>query len=663
MQANWIGRSEGVDVTFPFAADTAALMGKPAGDATAAMKVFTTRADTLFGVTFVAIAAEHPIALAAGAKDPALMAFIDECRRGSVMEADVATMEKKGRRTGLHVVHPFTGEPVEIWVANYVLMGYGEGAVMGVPAHDERDFAFATQQGIAIRTVVKSKRGAYENVVAPWTDAYGEHGITVNSGEFSGLESQAAIDAIAAALAAKGLGQKRVQFRLRDWGISRQRYWGCPIPLIHCPKCGEVAVPDAQLPVVLPEHLVPDGSGNPLAKTPSFYECSCPQCGGPARRETDTMDTFVDSSWYYARYACPDNDAAMVDARVKYWLPVDQYIGGIEHAILHLLYSRFWTKVMRDFGLVDYSEPFRSLLTQGMVLNHIYWQQPAEGRRLYFNPNDVDVEETGGVRRYIATLDDGSKLEVQYDGLGTMSKSKNNGVDPQSLIEKYGADTARLFMMFAAPPEQSLEWSDEGVQGSFRFLRRLWTAVHGHVALNASAGAPPALDRAALTPAQRELRRAVQQTLAKVTDDIGRRRTFNTAIAAVMELLNTLTRFDDRSPQGRAVLQEAYEVAIVCLSPIVPHVAHVLWRELGHAGTLMDQRWPQVDASALEQTQLTLVVQVNGKLRGQIEVAADAGEEAIRVAALAEPNVQKFMAGAPPRKVIIVPRKLVNVVV
>jgi leucyl-tRNA synthetase len=663
MQANWIGRSEGVDVAFPFAANTAALMGKPAANASAVMKVFTTRADTLFGVTFVAIAAEHPIALAAGAKDSSLMAFIDECRRGSVMEADVATMEKKGRRTGLHVVHPFTGEPVEIWVANYVLMGYGEGAVMGVPAHDERDFAFAMQQGIAIRTVVKSTTGAYDSVVAPWIDAYGEHGVTVNSGEFSGLGSKAAVDAIAAALAAKGLGQKRVQFRLRDWGISRQRYWGCPIPLIHCPKCGEVAVPDSQLPVVLPEHLVPDGSGNPLGKTPSFYECSCPQCGGAARRETDTMDTFVDSSWYYARYACPDNDAAMVDARVKYWLPVDQYIGGIEHAILHLLYSRFWTKVMRDFGLVDYSEPFRSLLTQGMVLNHIYWQQPAEGRRLYFNPNDVDVEETGGAKRYIATRDDGSKLEVQYDGLGTMSKSKNNGVDPQSLVEKYGADTARLFMMFTAPPEQSLEWSDEGVQGSFRFLRRLWTAVHGHVALNATAGAPPALDRAALTPPQRELRRAAQQTLAKVTDDIGRRRTFNTAIAAVMELLNTLARFEDRSPQGRAVLQEAYEIATICLSPMVPHVAHALWRELGHAATLMDQRWPQVDAAALELTQLTLVVQVNGKLRGQIEVAADAGEDAIQAAALAEPNVQKFMAGAPPRKVIIVPRKLVNVVV
>jgi leucyl-tRNA synthetase len=663
MQANWIGRSEGVDVAFPFAADTAALMGKLAGDASAAMKVFTTRADTLFGVTFVAIAAEHPIALAAGAKDPSLMAFIDECRRGSVMEADVATMEKKGRRTGLHVTHPFTGEPVEIWVANYVLMGYGEGAVMGVPAHDERDFAFATQQGIAIRTVVKSTAGAYENVVAPWIDAYGEHGVTVNSGEFSGLESKAAVDAIATALAAKGLGQKRVQFRLRDWGISRQRYWGCPIPLIHCPKCGEVPVPDSQLPVVLPEDLVPDGSGNPLAKTPSFRDCACPQCGGAARRETDTMDTFVDSSWYYARYACPDNDAAMVDARVKYWLPVDQYIGGIEHAILHLLYSRFWTKVMRDFGLVDYAEPFRSLLTQGMVLNHIYWQQPAEGRRQYFNPNDVDVQEVDGVKRYIATRDDGSTLEVQYDGLGTMSKSKNNGVDPQSLVEKYGADTARLFMMFTAPPEQSLEWNDEGVQGSFRFLRRLWTAVHGHVALNATAGAPPALDRAALTPPQRELRRAVQQTLAKVTDDIGRRRTFNTAVAAVMELLNTLARFEDRSPQGRAVLQEAYEIATICLSPMVPHVAHALWRELGHAGTLMDQRWPQVDAAALELAQLTLVVQVNGKLRGQIDVAADAGEETIRAAALAEPNVQKFMGGAAPRKVIIVPRKLVNVVV
>jgi leucyl-tRNA synthetase len=663
MQANWIGRSEGVDVAFPYAADTAGLMGKAAGDGSAAMKVFTTRADTLFGVTFVAIAAEHPIALAAGAKDPALMAFIDECRRGSVMEADVATMEKKGRRTGLHVTHPFTGEPIEIWVANYVLMGYGEGAVMGVPAHDERDFAFASQHGVAIRTVVTSTSGAYERAVAPWIDAYGEYGVTVESGEFSGLESKAAIDAIAAALAAKGLGAKRVQFRLRDWGISRQRYWGCPIPLIHCPKCGEVAVPDEQLPVVLPEDLVPDGSGNPLARTPSFYECSCPQCGGAARRETDTMDTFVDSSWYYARYACPDNAQAMVDARVGYWMPVDQYIGGIEHAILHLLYSRFWTKVMRDLGLVEYGEPFRSLLTQGMVLNHIYWQQPAEGRRVYFNPNDVDVQEQDGGRRYVATRDDGTKLEVQYDGLGTMSKSKNNGVDPQGLVEKYGADTARLFMMFTAPPEQSLEWSDEGVQGSFRFLRRLWAAVHSHVALNATAGAPPPLDRGALTPQQRELRRAVHLTLSKVTDDIGRRRTFNTAIAAIMELLNTISRFEDRSPNGRAVLQEAFEIVTVCLSPIVPHVCHALWQELGRSGAVVDLRWPEVDAQALTQAELTLVVQVNGRLRGQVTVPADADEATIRAAALLDENVRRFMNGAEPRKVIIVPRKLVNVVV
>ncbi|MCP5339492.1 MAG: leucine--tRNA ligase [Steroidobacteraceae bacterium] len=656
MQANWIGRSEGAEVAFPYADDVRALLGTTEG----ALKVFTTRADTLFGVTFMAIAAEHPIALAAGARDPQLQAFIDECRRGSTMEADVATMEKKGRRTGLHVRHPFTGEPIEIWVANYVLMGYGEGAVMGVPAHDERDFAFATQQGMPVRTVVKSASGAYEQVVAPWIEAYGERGITVDSGEFSGLGFEEAVAAITAALQARGLGGKRVQYRLRDWGISRQRYWGCPIPLIHCAACGEVAVPDAQLPVVLPEDLVPDGSGNPLAKAAAFRDCACPQCGGPARRETDTMDTFVDSSWYFLRYACTDNAQAMVDARVGYWLPVDQYIGGIEHAILHLLYSRFWTKVMRDLRLIDIGEPFANLLTQGMVLNHIYWQQPAEGRRVYFNPVDVDVESLAdGAKRHVVTRDDGSKLEVVHDGLGTMSKSKNNGVDPQGLVEKYGADTARLFMMFTAPPELSLEWSDEGVQGSFRFLRRLWKAVYDHVA----AGPAPRLDVGALTPSQKTLRRAVHQTLAKVTDDIGRRRTFNTAIAAVMELLNTLGRFDDSSPQGRAVAQEAYEIITVALSPIVPHVCHALWQALGHSGALIDQRWPTPDAAALAQDTVTLVVQVNGKLRGQIAVPVDAAEEAIRAAALAEESVQRFVAGASPRKVVIVPRKLVNVVV
>jgi leucyl-tRNA synthetase len=658
MQANWIGRSEGTEISFPLADDARAVLGA-AGQDSSALKVFTTRADTLFGVTFMAIAAEHPLALAAGARDSALQEFIDECRRGSTMEADVATMEKKGRRTGLHVLHPFTGRPVEVWVANYVLMGYGEGAVMGVPGHDERDFEFAGRNGIDIVTVVRPQDGAWQTVQAPWQESYGEHGVTVDSGEFSGLGSRAAIDAIAAALEDKGLGRKRVQFRLRDWGISRQRYWGCPIPLIHCEHCGEVPVPDEHLPVVLPEGLVPDGSGNPLAKTPSFWKVDCPACGRPARRETDTMDTFVDSSWYFLRFACADNPAAMVDERVRYWLPVDQYIGGIEHAILHLLYSRFWTKVMRDIGLVGLREPFANLLTQGMVLNHIYSRQPAEGRRSYFNPLDVDEEQQDGVSRWFATRDDGSRIEVSYDGLGTMSKSKNNGVDPQSLVEKFGADTARLFMMFTAPPEQSLEWSDEGVQGAFRFIRRLWTAVYQHV----SAGPVEALDKSALSAGQKELRRAAHQTLVKVTDDIGRRRTFNTAVAAVMELLNAISRFDDRSPQGRAVSQEALEVAVVGLSPIVPHVCHALWHALGHDEAVVDVPWPSPDADALAQDAITLVVQVNGKLRGQITVAVGADEATIRAAALADESVRKFVGEATPKKIVIVPRKLVNVVV
>jgi leucyl-tRNA synthetase len=568
-------------------------------------------------------------------------------------------MEKKGRRTGLHVLHPFTGKPVEVWVANYVLMGYGEGAVMGVPAHDERDFEFASKNGIDIVTVVRPQDGSWQKLEAPWQASYGDYGVIVDSGEFSGLESTAAVSAIAAALDKKGLGRKRVQFRLRDWGISRQRYWGCPIPLIHCEHCGEVPVPDEHLPVVLPEDLVPDGSGNPLGKTPSFWKVDCPTCGKPARRETDTMDTFVDSSWYFLRYASADNATAMVDERAKYWLPVDQYIGGIEHAILHLLYSRFWTKVMRDLGLVTVGEPFANLLTQGMVLNHIYSHQPAEGRRAYFNPLDVDEEEQNGIKRWYATRADGSRLEVNYDGLGTMSKSKNNGVDPQSLVEKYGADTARLFMMFAAPPEQTLEWSDEGVQGAFRFIRRLWTAVYQHV----SAGPAAPVDKSALNAAQKDLRRAAHQGLAKVTDDIGRRRTFNTAVAAVMELLNAVSRFDDRSPQGRAVVQEALEIAVIGLSPIVPHVCHELWKALGHRKAIVDVSWPTVDRDALSQDALTLVVQVNGKLRGQITVAVDADEATIRAAALADETVKRFIGDATPKKIVVVPRKLVNVVV
>ena len=655
MQANWIGRSEGCEIAFPFAPDTHRVMGNDG-----ALKVFTTRADTLFGATFMAIAAEHPIALAASASDPALAEFIEECRRGSVMEADVATQEKKGMRTGLHVLHPFTAEPIEIWVANYVLMGYGEGAVMGVPAHDERDFEFARKNGLSVVTVVRSHSGAYEEAVAPWIEAYGEHGVTVNSGEFSGLQFQAALDAIAAALEKRGLGRKRIQYRLRDWGISRQRYWGCPIPIIHCGTCGEVPVPDDQLPVVLPEELVPDGSGNPLNKTPSFYECQCPKCGKLARRETDTLDTFVDSSWYFLRYPCPDQAGAMVDQRTDYWLPVDQYVGGIEHAILHLLYSRFWTKVMRDRQLVKIGEPFTNLLTQGMVLNQVYSFAQPDGRRKFFNPADVETRRDADGRQIfeVDTENDGT-IRVEHQGLGKMSKSENNGVDPEGLVSRFGADTARLFMMFASPPEQTLEWSDEGVQGASRFIRRLWLAVHDHIAQ----GATEKLGLAALSPAQKEMRRVIHQSLMKATDDIGRRRNFNTAIAAMMELLNAIGRFVDASPAGRALRQEALETATLVLSPIIPHVCHVLWGALGQKTALIDERWPEIDKSALVQDSVEIVVQVNGKLRGRVSLPVGADETTARDAAVSDEQVKKFIVDKPIRKVIIVPGKLINIVV
>jgi leucyl-tRNA synthetase len=654
MQVNWIGRSEGCEIAFPYASDTRAAMA-----ADGMLKVFTTRADTLFGVTFMAIAAEHPVALAAAASHPALAAFIDECRRGSVMEADLATQEKKGMRTGLHVLHPLTREPLEIWVANYVLMGYGEGAVMGVPGHDERDFEFALKHDLAVVTVVRSPSGAYEEVRAPWIAAYSEHGITVNSGEFSGLEFQVAVDRIAATLEQRGLGRKCRQYRLRDWGISRQRYWGCPIPLVHCDSCGEVPVPDEQLPVMLPEDLVPDGSGNPLAKSAAFYECACPRCARPARRETDTMDTFVDSSWYYMRYACPGQERAMIDERADYWLPVDQYIGGIEHAILHLLYSRFWTKVMRDLGLTRIDEPFTRLLTQGMVLNHIYSCVQSDGRRRYFHPADVRSSRDAGGTEVFETTVAGATIRVEYEGLGKMSKSENNGVDPEGLIERFGADTARLFTMFASPPEQTLEWSDEGVQGASRFIRRLWNAVYEHVVRERCGR----LDPPALSEAQRALRRAAHQALAKATDDIGRRRNFNTAIAAAMELLNAIGRFGDLSAQGRAVRHEALEIVVLVLAPITPHVCHELWRALGHERALIDEPWPSVDESALAQEAVEVVVQVNGRLRGRIRVPADADEAAVREAALADEHVRKFIADKPVRRVIVVPGKLANVVV
>jgi leucyl-tRNA synthetase len=660
MQAHWIGRSEGVELAFPYDGDTRELIG-----ADGALKVFTTRADTLFGVTFVAVSAEHPLAAAAATRSAQLAAFVDECRRGSTMEADVATAPKRGMPTGLHVRHPFSGQAIEVWVANYVLMAYGEGAVMGVPAHDERDFEFARSHDIPIRTVVTSASSAYELVGDQWQGEYAQPGVLVDSGVFSGLESRAAIDAIAAALEQQGLGRKRVQWRLRDWGISRQRYWGCPIPLIHCEQCGDVPVPDDQLPVLLPENLVPDGSGNPLLRDATFVNCQCPTCGRPARRETDTMDTFVDSSWYFLRFASPNQDAAPVDERAKYWLPVDQYIGGIEHAILHLLYSRFWTRVMRDMGLVDVSEPFARLLTQGMVLNHIYYRTPAQGRRQFLNPAEVlaRFDATGARTGGVLLVD---HEPVEYGGLGTMSKSKNNGVDPQTLVEKYGADTARLFMMFAAPPEQSLEWSDDGVQGQSRFLRRLWKAVYDHVAAAAAAGAAapvPALPAATLSPAARELRRAAHQTLAKVTGDIARRRTFNTAIAAVMELLNAVGHYTDSDDSARTVRQEALEIAVLALSPIVPHVCHALWQELGHRRAVIDEPWPEPDREALAQDLVELVVQVNGKLRARVQLPAGAQRQIAVDAALADPDVQRFIAGKEVRRAVHVPDKLVNLVV
>ncbi|MEZ5565577.1 MAG: leucine--tRNA ligase [Gammaproteobacteria bacterium] len=648
MQANWIGRSEGVEIAFPYDAAATAAAGRDG-----ALLVFTTRADTLMGATYCAVAAEHPLATAAARDDAGLAAFVEECKQGSVMEADLATAEKRGMPTGFHVIHPLTGDRLPVWVANYVLMGYGEGAVMAVPAHDERDFEFAAKYALPVRPVIAGTR----EPGTTWDDAFAEHGVTINSGPFDGLEFDAAVDAIAASLAEKGLGKKRVQFRLRDWGISRQRYWGTPIPIVHCADCGVVPVPDEQLPVVLPEDCVPDGSGNPLRHRPDFLDCRCPACNGPARRETDTMDTFVDSSWYFLRYACADNHTAMVDDRVSYWLPVDQYIGGIEHAILHLLYSRFWTRVMRDLDLVQIKEPFTHLLTQGMVLNDIYFRKDETGRLIYFNPAEVEQQADAAGHPVAVLLADGSPVES--GGIGTMSKSRNNGVDPQLLVDSHGADTARLFTMFTAPPEQTLEWSDEGVQGASRFLKRVWKAVHAHVA----DGPASKLDPAALTKSGIALRRQVHQALVKVTDDIGRRRTFNTAIAAVMELLNSLNRADVATPSDRAVMQEALELIVLMLSPIVPHICHHLWNVLGHPGAIIDQAWPSPDRSALVAETREIVVQVNGKVRGRVVVPAEAADAEVRAAALADNNVQRFVGGQTVRKVIVVPGKLVNVVV
>ncbi|MDH5387588.1 MAG: leucine--tRNA ligase [Gammaproteobacteria bacterium] len=597
MQRNWIGRSEGVELHFEVEGE-------------APLTVYTTRPDTLMGVTYVAVAAEHALAKKAAANNPELHAFIDSCKNSGVAEADMATMEKKGMATGLMAAHPITGELVPIWVANFVLIEYGSGAVMSVPAHDVRDHAFAKAYDLPIKAVIAPAKG---DDVSVEDEAFVEKGVLKNSGEFDGLTSQQAFDAIAEKLQSMDKGEKQVNFRLRDWGVSRQRYWGTPIPIINCDKCGAVAVPEDQLPVVLPEDVdfSDDVIGSPIKKMPEFYETTCPKCGGKAERETDTFDTFFESSWYYARFTCPDADK-MLDERAKYWAPVDQYIGGVEHAVLHLLYARFFHKLMRDEGLVDTDEPFKRLLTQGMVLK------------------------------------DGTK----------MSKSKGNTVDPQGLIESYGADTVRLFTMFAAPPEQSLEWADSGVEGASRFLKRLWKLVEENIDVKSVK-----VDVSSLSDEQKDIRRKVHETLKKVSDDIGRRYTFNTAIAAVMELINELAKYKDDSKQGRAIMHEAIEFITLMLSPIVPHITQQLWQDLGHEGLVAEASWPVHDESALVQDEIEMMIQVNGKLRSKIKVPVDADKETVETMALADGKVVSFTEGKTVRKVIVVPGRLVNLVV
>ena len=634
MQKNWIGKSEGVRVGFPYELDGQQKV----------LWVFTTRADTLLGATFCAVAAEHPIAAFAARNNPKLKEFVDECKRGAVMEAELAQLEKKGMPTGLYAFHPITGERIPIWVANYVLMGYGEGAVMAVPAHDERDYEFAHKYGLPVEPVIRHPLG--DTVPRPWRPEYAEYGVCINSGKYDGLPYQEAVGAIAADLKKKNLGEKQVQWRLRDWGISRQRYWGTPIPIVHCDACGDVPVPDDQLPVKLPEDLVPDGTGNPLARLPQFHQTQCPQCGKPARRETDTMDTFVDSSWYFARFACPGQDQAMVDERARYWMPVDQYIGGIEHAILHLLYSRFFQRVMRDEGLIPgIAEPFTNLLTQGMVLAESYYRDTG-GRREWVNPAEVEVQRDAKGKIVSATASDGSA--VVYDGMGTMSKSKNNGVDPQALIDKYGADTARFFVIFASPPTNTLEWSDEGVEGSYRFLRRLWTYAARYAKRK---GTQDGQNKAA--------RFEIHSILKQASYDLQKFQ-FNTVASACMKILNALERLPE---EDGATDEEGMSILIRLLAPITPHVAHELWRSLGFGEDVMLAPWPEPDPHALDQDEVELVVQVNGKLRGSIRVPKDADQSTIESLALRNTNVQKFVSGQSIKKVHVVRGRLVNLVV
>lgn len=642
MQRNWIGKSRGVELTFDIKTVD--------GGAAEPLSVYTTRPDTLLGVTYVAVAAAHPLAKAAAEGNAELAAFCEECAQGGTSEAELATKEKRGMPTGHVAVHPLTGREVPVYVANFVLMEFGTGAVMAVPGHDQRDWEFATKYGLPIEAVIADESGQAPDLSQ---GAYVEYGRLINSGEFDGLDFDTAFETIAGRLAELGRGEVKTNYRLRDWGVARQRYWGAPIPVKYGPEGQTVPLSDEELPVALPMEVTVDASGSPLKRMPEFYEL-----GDGWVRETDTFDTFMESSWYFARFCCADNQEAMLDERADYWLPVDLYIGGIEHAILHLLYARFFTKLMRDLGLVKVDEPFQRLLTQGMVIAETFYRTTPNGGKEWFNPADVEVKRDDKGRPVSAVLiKDGEPVEM--GGIEKMSKSKNNGVDPQSMIDRFGADTVRLFMMFAAPPEQSLEWSDSGVEGASRFLKRLWRLVAEHL----EAGQPGKLDSAALNDDQRELRRKTHETIKKASDDIGRRTTFNTAIAAVMELTNALSRFEDASPQGLAVAREAVEACVLLLAPITPHACHALWRELGHTEPAIDAAWPQLDESALERDTIELVVQVNGKLRARIEVAADAPKEAIETDAFAAENVQRHIEGKTVRKVIVVPGKLVNIVV
>ena len=659
MQRNWIGKSRGMTVRFQVAQDSR--QGLPESHADY-IQVYTTRPDTLMGATYLAVAAEHPLAAAAAQSHPELQAFIAECKAGSVAEADMATMEKKGMPTGRFVINPLNGERLEVWVANYVLWGYGDGAVMAVPAHDERDFEFANKFGLPVKQVIElDDPQPYDPKT--WHEWYGakEHTRLINSGEFDGLDFQAAFDTIGAKLQSLGAGEPKTQYRLRDWGISRQRYWGCPIPIIHCDACGDVPVPAEQLPVVLPEDVIPDGSGSPLAKMPEFYETQCPKCGGHAKRETDTMDTFMESSWYQFRYMSPQDDTQMVEpAAAAYWQSADQYIGGIEHAILHLLYARFFTKLMHGEGIVPVREPFRRLLTQGMVLAQTFYRVREDGGKDWFNPADVDLSFDDKGRPAAAVLRaDGQPVEI--GGMEKMSKSKNNGVDPQAIIDTYGADTARLFMMFAAPPEQSLEWNDAAVEGAHRFLRRLWRTVYEFQKDGAAAAFSG--NHNELSGSLKDLRFKLHNTIAKVSDDYGRRQQFNTAVAAVMELLNQFDKTDFSGEHGRTVAQEALEAVLLLLWPIVPHISENLWAALREDSRVWEQNWPQSDPAALVQTEIEMMVQVNGKLRDKITVAADAPKDAVEAAALATAGAVKFMEGKAPKKIIVVPKRLVNIVV